>query len=62
MRARRSPILNAAFRAQYAQAMREEMGRACQLVGLLYVKSSVSLFIVDRASSSIDTNAVSQNP
>ncbi|CAX25782.1 putative membrane protein, diguanylate cyclase (GGDEF) domain [Methylorubrum extorquens DM4] len=38
---RRSPILNAAFRAQYAQAMREEMGRACQLVGLLYVAFGV---------------------
>ncbi|MDH2313859.1 putative bifunctional diguanylate cyclase/phosphodiesterase [Methylobacterium brachiatum] len=34
---RRSPLLHTTFRAQHDQALRDEIGRACQLVGLLYV-------------------------
>lgn len=34
---RRSSILHETFKAQHAQSTREEMGRACQLVGLLYI-------------------------
>lgn len=38
---RRSPVLEEAFKAQHAQAAREEMGRACQVVGLLYIAFGV---------------------
>ncbi|MFC6742045.1 putative bifunctional diguanylate cyclase/phosphodiesterase [Methylobacterium tardum] len=34
---RRSSILHEAFKAQHAHSTREEMGRACQLVGMLYI-------------------------
>ncbi|GJE52740.1 hypothetical protein GOFOIKOB_5814 [Methylobacterium tardum] len=34
---RRSPALHTTFKAQHAQALREEMGKACLVVGLLYV-------------------------
>ncbi len=34
---RRSPQLDAAFQDQHSQALRRELGRACQFVGLLYV-------------------------
>ncbi|GJE39637.1 putative bifunctional diguanylate cyclase/phosphodiesterase [Methylobacterium persicinum] len=34
---RRSPQLDAAFKVQHSRALRNELSRACQLVGLLYV-------------------------